>query len=371
MNSKSFSFVQELEWGWSSFFEGFYWQQSERLKDPALARIVSESHGIYQIVIPSLDKTALARICGKIHFKVEDREFLPAVGDWVVIDKASGAEGELRIEEILPRSSLLRRKAPGERGYNQVFASNLDEVWIATSLNQDFSENRLDRILSLVADGGARPRILLTKVDLLSESEKESYRQIMEKRFPRVPFEFVSAFDEASMSQLKKLLQPRQTYMIVGSSGVGKSTIINRLLGEERLATQEVRLEDSKGRHTTTHRQLLKLPQGAMLIDTPGVREWQLLEEDNSVASFEDVEALFLKCRFTNCRHENEPGCAVKVALYKGELSQERWDSYLRLTRAGNYQSRKADKALQVEEKSKRKSIRKNSKVLQKKRIGL
>lgn len=368
MNSKSLSFTQELEWGWSVFFEGFFWQQSERLKDPALARVVSESHGIYQIVIPSLEKTALARIRGKIHFKTEDRESLPAVGDWVVIDKASGAEGELRIEEILPRKSVLKRKAPGERGYNQVFASNVDEVWIATSLNHDFSENRLDRILSLVADGGSRPRILLTKVDLLSEAEQNQYRQIMEKRFPLVPFEFVHAFDDQSMSHLKERLQPQHTYLIVGSSGVGKSTIINRLLGEERLATREVRVEDSKGRHTTTHRQLLKLPQGALLIDTPGVREWQLLDEDTSVASFEDVESLFLKCRFTNCRHENEPACAVKAALDTGELSQERWDSYLRLTRVENYQARKTDKGLQAEEKSKWKSISKNAKESQKKR---
>jgi len=317
-------------------------------------------------MIPCLRKEALSRIRGKIHYQTRDREALPAVGDWVIIDKASGAEGELRIEAILPRKAVLKRKAPGERGYNQVFASNIDEVWIATSLNHDFSENRLDRILSLVADGGSLARILLTKVDLISEQERLNFDAIMKNRFSDVKYEFISAFEKASISILRNHLQKNQTYVLVGSSGVGKSTIINQLLGEERLLTREVREEDSKGRHTTTQRQLIRLEEGALFVDTPGVREWQLLDTEEAVSTFEDVESLFVKCRFTDCRHGNEPGCAVKKAMEDGTLSAERWDGYVRLTRVGDQELRTNDKALQGVEKSKwkkgSKSMRDHSK---------
>lgn len=325
------NFLKERLWGWNDRFEAQFKEQSSLLKDPIPARIVSESHGIYQIYIPAHAKITLARIRGKIHHQIENREAMPAVGDWVVVDQGAGAEGELRIEILLPRQSVLKRKAPRDRGYNQIFASNIDEVWVVTSLNHDFSENRMDRILSLVSDGGARARILLTKADLVSQEELDRYAQIMQTRFPKVKWCFVRAFEEASLEQLRTYLQPQQTYVLVGSSGVGKSTIINRLLGRDKFVTREVREEDSKGRHTTTHRELIMLDGGALFVDTPGVREWQLLDDEESMTQYEDIEALALKCKFTNCRHQNEPHCAIKKSLEVGQLSDLRWQAYLRL----------------------------------------
>jgi ribosome biogenesis GTPase len=250
----------------------------------------------------------------------------PAVGDFVTLSQANPPV----IEEVLPRRSTLARAAAGERHVRQIIATNIDTVFVVMGLDGDFNVRRVERYLALIDGSGARAVVVLTKRDKVDAQTLAGHTT--ELAALGVETHLVNAKDAASVAALRTHLQLGDTAVLVGSSGAGKSTLTNTLLGVERQSTNTVREHDSRGRHTTTHRALIQLPDGACLIDTPGMREIKLTgDEDLAAASFADIEALALQCRFGDCTHGNEPGCAVRAALDRGELDGERWQSFLKL----------------------------------------
>lgn len=249
----------------------------------------------------------------------------PAVGDFVEFEPGAPPH----IVTVLPRRTVLSRAAAGERYERQIIATNIDYVLVLTGLDGDFNPARIERYLSLIEDSGAQPVVLLSKLDLL-EDAAERVAELRERLASTTPIHAINGKDPASAAVLAPYLQPGDSAVLVGSSGAGKSTLTNTLLGSEKLATGEVRAHDSRGRHTTTHRALLPLPTGGCLIDTPGMRELKLTGEEN-LDLFADIEALAEACRFADCGHGSEPGCAVQRALDSGDLAPDRWRNYLKL----------------------------------------
>lgn len=266
-------------------------------------------------------------------YYVEDEDF-PTVGDFVIIDYNS--VGDSRIVKTLSRRTVFMRKDPNPGRGEQAVAANFDYVFIMQSLNHDYNVKRMERYLTLAWQSGAQPVIVLTKADLLEDfSEQVSTAELYAMG---VPVHAVSARTGIGLSELGKYVSPQKTVVFLGSSGVGKSSLVNALAGEEIMATNGIREDDSKGRHTTTHRELIMLKNGAMIIDTPGMRSlgmWDVTEGMGN--AFADVERFLGRCKFTDCRHESEPGCAIKTAIESGELTRERFESYLALKKEARY----------------------------------
>ena len=262
-------------------------------------------------------------------FSREKGNLMPAVGDFVLLEPGEG--GELLIARTLPRKTCLFRLGPSPSGREQqILAANFDYVWLMQSLGRDFNPRRLERYLALAWQSGARPVILLTKADLAEDPEP--YLQTARDTAPGAEVLAVSVKTGYGLDGLQGLLQSGKTAVLLGSSGVGKSTLINFLAGEERLATGAIREKDGRGKHTTTYRRLITLPNGAAVIDTPGMRELGMWDaQDGLDRGFADIERYFGQCRFRDCRHRGEPGCAVAAAVSRGELPRERWESYLKL----------------------------------------
>jgi ribosome biogenesis GTPase len=252
----------------------------------------------------------------------------PAVGDFVLVTPATPPI----IQEVLPRRTTLSRAAAGERHLRQVIAANIDAVFVLMGLDGDFNPRRVERYLVLIEGSGAHAVVVLTKIDKVDSATSAQAIAELRVALPDVELHAINAKDSASVAPLLAHLGPGNTAVLVGSSGAGKSTLTNTLLGVDRQATAAVRGHDSRGRHTTTHRALIQLPSGGCLIDTPGMRELKLTgDEDLGAASFADIEALALECRFGDCMHGNEPGCAVHAALAAGTLDPDRWQAYLKL----------------------------------------
>lgn len=262
-------------------------------------------------------------------------ELFPTTGDFVLIDYIPN--GDSRITKTLERKSYFSRLDPSSSGHGeQAVAANFDYVFILSSLNFDFNIRRIERYLILAWQSGAVPVIVLTKADLVDDYSEQI--RAVEKIAVGVGVYAVSAKTGAGLSELSEYLKPRKTIVFLGSSGVGKSSLTNALAGEEIMAVNEIREDDSKGRHTTTHRQLILLSSGVMIIDTPGMRMLGMWDVTDGIGqSFADVEQFFGRCKFSDCKHQSEPGCAVKQAITNGELSQERWDSYLKLKQEAKY----------------------------------
>ena len=312
------------------------------------ARADTETVAILDVILD-----VIRRIARQIHrlralyfifHRAEDRIDYPAVGDWVLVSETGDLERVI-IAGILPRKSSIERIRPGSQVDRQIIATNVDIMLIATSVNEDMNSNRLDRYITLAIESGVRPIVLLTKADLIEDAAAAERK--ISLRHPRVEVRSVSMLKPESRLALSEILGAGLTSVIVGSSGVGKSTFVNSLLGEERAKTSAIREGDGRGRHTTTSRNLFVLPTGGLLIDTPGMRELQLGADDDAVGdAFADIEALVVLCRFTDCGHESEPGCRIRAAIEIGDLTLERWKSYGKLVREIRHQQLKDEKKL-------------------------
>jgi len=279
---------------------------------------------------------------------------LPVVGDWVVVAHRPD-DGSGTITAVLPRFTKFSRKTAWQASEEQVLAANIDVAFLVASMNEDLSLRRLERYLILAWESGARPVIVLTKADL--HPAPEAAVAEVETIAGGVPVYAISSLTGHGLDKVTAVLGPGLTAVLLGSSGVGKSTLVNTLAGEELLATQEIR-DDGKGRHTTTRRELIQLPTGALVIDTPGIREIQLWVADDGIdEAFEDVTELFAQCKFSDCAHDREPGCAVRSALDDGTLPAERWDSYQKLQGELEHLERKLDKRAASEARKKWKTL--------------
>ena len=288
------------------------------------ARVTAVHKERYEIVCDH--GVTYARLKTKEYY-VETREF-PTTGDYVMIHYIP--DGDSQIIETLPRRTCFSRREPGPIPRDQAVAANFDYVFIMQSLNMDFNPKRLERYLTLGWQSGATPVILLTKADLTDDYW--DYLTEVERVAAGVNTHVVSAHTGYGLQRLNAYLQPGKTVVFLGSSGVGKSSLVNAIAGEEIMTVNGIREDDSKGRHTTTHRQLIRLKSGAMIIDTPGMRELGMWDVSEGLGSaFADVERYLGTCRFSDCRHETEPGCAIKAAIGRGELELSRWESYRKL----------------------------------------
>ena len=334
-------------YGWSEFFAAAFAELGDGALEPA--RVVLASGGSYRLARETGESSGT--LSGRFRHRAVAGEDYPTVGDWVAIDPAG-----LRIEHLLPRRTKLSRKVAGRKTREQVVAANIDVVFAAMGLDSDFNPRRLERFLATVWESGAVPVVLLTKLDLCSElAERE--REI-EDVAAGVEVIASSALDGRGIDDLQSRLRPGETSVLVGSSGVGKSTIINRLMGKETQKTREVRAGDSRGRHATSHRELFVLPGGSLLIDNPGVREIQLFGSEESLErAFEDIAAHAAECRFSDCTHRSEPGCAVLAALAEGALSEERLESFRGLQRELRYLQVRQDESAQRAQKQKWRAI--------------
>ena len=300
-------------------------------RDLAPARIAIEHRGAYEAI--GAGGMVWAELRGKDYFEARDKRELPTVGDWVLV--APAAAGVSPIDALLPRRSCLVRAAAGEKTAPQPIAANVDVAFVITSANQDLNERRIERYLTTVEAGGAAPVIVLNKIDLVDDAAPLVAR--LAEVAPGVPVVPVSAARGDGTEAVRAHLGPGRTGVVVGSSGVGKSTLLNRLLGAAAQAVQPVRDDDDRGRHTTTRRELFVLDGGGIVIDTPGMRELKLWAEGSDTGddelAFDDVDDLAATCRFRDCGHDAEPGCAVRAAVERGELAAARLDSWKKLHR--------------------------------------
>jgi ribosome biogenesis GTPase len=310
----------------------------------------------------------LAGLAGRLRLALRRPEERPAVGDWVALRSREGP-GRTLVHAVLPRRTAFVRRAAGDQTVQQVLAANVDTVFLVMGLDRDYNPRRIERALVLAWESGAEPVIVLNKTDL--SDEVEACRAEVEAAAPGVPVVALSAKRSEGLGDLGPWLRRGRTVALLGSSGVGKSTIVNRLLGEERQRTREVRESDQRGRHTTTHRELLALPGGGLLIDTPGLREIQLwATEEGLAAAFDDVETFAAGCRFRDCAHEAEPGCAVRAAVAEGRLLPERLASFHKLRAELRSLEIREDPERLRAERARWRSIHKSVKNLHPKRSG-
>lgn len=339
---------QITSWGWD---EDLLVDASSALAGLAPGRVVSAHRGsTYRLVTQSGEP--LAELSGKLRHSTVDRSGLPAVGDWVV---ARPSSGNWVIEEVLPRRTSLVRKASGRWAAEQVIAANVDGIGIVASVDQDRNLRRIERYLAVAWESGAQPMVILNKADIggAALDVAEAVRSIA----LGVDVHVISAISGSGFGSFQEGLIPARTYAFVGPSGVGKSTIINRLLGRHAQRTQPT-MDDARGRHTTTSRDLIKAPSGALIMDTPGMRELGLIDADVE-ETFTEIEASAAGCRFSDCSHQREPGCAVLEALEAGLLDVGRYESFMKLKKEAAYEARRRDRRLAAIEKRRWKQITK------------
>jgi ribosome biogenesis GTPase len=314
-----------LSIGWKPFFQQQMLQLDEHLQP---ARVIAvQRTGL--TVAPAVGQHQFISVSGR--FFIQDPVLRPTVGDWVAINPETGS-----LEALLERLSLIKRLSPGTTGEVQLIAANIDTAFLVTSCNADFNLARLERYLSVVMEAEIQPVIVLTKTDMAQTPE--SYVDEARKLGSHLAIEAVNALDADSLQGLIGWCGPGQSIALLGSSGVGKSTLVNTLAGAEVQVTKAAREEDDKGRHTTTHRSLHKLPSGGVILDSPGMREFQLADAEQGLGSlFADIETLSEHCKFNDCKHDAEPGCAVRQAIADGDLEQRRLDSYFKLQREDQF----------------------------------
>jgi ribosome biogenesis GTPase len=337
--------------GWTPFFE----QHSADLRSHGLqfGRVNRASRGIYHLYTERGEQSA--KLTGRLRHHAAGREALPAVGDWVAFKPESGI---CIIQAVLPRRSKLSRKHAGRKTEEQIVAVNVDKVLLVTGLDNDYNLRRIERYLAVAWESGAQPVVVLNKTDLcpaFAVRVAEAERVAM-----GAPVCAISSLTGEGLEQLEREFAPGETLAMLGSSGAGKTTLINRLLGESRFATSPVRRGDDRGRHTTSARSLILLPSGVLVMDTPGMRELQIWENDEGVGrAFEEIETLGAHCAFSDCSHTSEPRCAVRAAVEDGRLATERLENFRKLQREMRYLALRQDHGAQLAEKKRWKKINK------------
>ncbi len=332
-------------------------------------RVIIQQRGLYTLFTAQGDLTA--QLGGRFAHDAAPGAF-PVAGDWVAVAARAG-ETTATIHHVLPRAAVFVRKATvrtAAKGAEQVVAANIDIALLVSSLNGDLNLRRLERYLFVARDGGAAPVIVLTKADACDEVE--AARASVEAIAGGAPIYVVSSKSGLGLDALNALIEPGKTAALLGSSGVGKSTLVNALAGEQLMATQAISGDDKRGRHTTTHREIIALPSGGLLLDSPGMRELGVWDADagTEAETFPDVEALLGQCRFTDCHHTNEPGCAILAALATGALDPGRWASYGKLQGELAFEARKTDPKLRQETRKHWAKIHKDQRAKKKWRDG-
>ncbi|HJT29467.1 MAG TPA: ribosome small subunit-dependent GTPase A [Pyrinomonadaceae bacterium] len=338
--------VDLTTFGWSKFFEVNFKSYADM--GYTCGRVTLEHRNLFRVYTQNGE--VLAEISGKLRHEATSRRDLPAVGDWVVI------RDRVMIHAILPRKTSFARKVAGSRTEEQIVGTNVDTVLLLTSLNHDFSLRRIERYLIIAWESGANPVIVLSKSDLC-DRVADSINEIQSVA-RGVSIHAISSITGSGLQDIAQYFKRGETVALLGSSGVGKSTLINHLAGVERLRVQTVREHDDRGRHTTTHRELVLLPAGGLVLDTPGMRELQLWDGDESLQLvFDDIEALAERCYFGDCQHQDEPRCVVREALAAGTIDAGRYQSYEKLQKELKYQARRKDKLSEIVEKKKWKKL--------------
>lgn len=353
--------------GWNSYFEACWQEHKESAWIPG--RVVSQQRGLWRVRGDLAE--CWAAPSGKVRAEAEEgRGVWPAVGDWVAVEISGGDERGM-LHAVLPRRSQFVRKVAGRRIEEQVIAANVDLAFVMAGLGGDFNLRRLERYLSQCWESGARPVLVLNKLDECGDPATRLTE--VERIGMGAPVFALSALTGQGIEALAPCLVAGQTIVLLGSSGVGKSTLLNRLLGQSVQAVQPVRERDDRGRHTTTSRELFALPCGALIIDTPGLRELQLWDAaDGVVQTFADIEELAARCRFRNCGHASEPGCAVQAAVAAGELAPDRLENQRKLKRELEFLRRKMDPQARQQEKQRTRVLHRSARQIydQRKRDG-
>ncbi len=345
--------VPLLAFGWSAELEAAHDQHAALGREPA--RVVAEDRGSYEVV--ATGGQLRATVSGRFRFESGDNPAaFPAVGDWVALD--GGTTREAVIHAVLPRRTALLRQAAGKRTQAQVVGANLDVIFVVASLNHDLNLRRLERYVAAAWESGAEPVVLLSKADL--GGDPESALVAVAAVAAGAAVLVVSSFDGRGVDEVERRIGVGRTAAFVGSSGVGKSTLLNRLAGEERALVRAIRDDDARGRHTTTRRQLHLLPSGGLVLDTPGIRELSVWDGEGLEHSFGDIDAIVSRCRFGNCSHNGEPGCAIAAALLDGSLAADRHASWRKLVQEVADHDRRVNALARAEDRRKWKAIGKS-----------
>lgn len=343
------------DYGWNEYFD-LEWNKS--CTDSMFPGRITADYGQMIRVMTDSEELLVNRPVRKL-----DDDLQMAVGDWLVLEYAAETQ-TVCVRSVLQRKTKFSRAAAGPEVKEQIVAANVDTVFLIQSLNRDFNMRRLERYLIAAWESSATPVVVLTKTDCCDDVADKM--AIAYTTAPGVEVHAISCVTGEGIDKIRKYFVPGKTVALLGSSGVGKSTLVNTLAGKELLKTQEIREDDSRGRHTTTHRELLLLPEGGLILDTPGMRSLSLWEADEGMnVMFGDVEELTKQCRFHDCKHRSEPGCAVKKALATGKLEMKRWESWLKLQRELVHHEAKQEGKLRLQQKQFGKQIAKLQKQLE------
>ncbi len=345
-----------FKYGYNSFFEALFREYSGNGYIPCRVAVQNKSN----YVVYSEHGELSAEVSGKFMFDADAIESYPAVGDWVVLRPLLDEQKGI-IDAVLPRRTSFSRKEAGGKTEKQVLASNIDTVLIMTSLNHDFNLRRIERYVVLANENDIKPVIVLSKSDLCEDVQNKVSE--VNHAAKNIPVHAISSITKQGIDGLQRYFNEGITVAVLGSSGVGKSTLINVLLGKEVQKTLDISQYKDKGHHATTRRELILLPSGGLIMDTPGLRELQLWEGEGGLETlFDDIEELASQCKFTDCKHSTEPGCAIKKALKNGELDRGRYQSYLKMHREIKYVEGRRNHLANIEEKKRWKNISKMAK---------